>query len=82
MNETKLEKKCFFYFSGNRVMGIVPNGVISNRINAQPEMIWPVPHHWSLEDAATVPLAYCFAYYCLVRKFTFTYFFYYKFAHS
>ncbi|CAH0714771.1 unnamed protein product, partial [Brenthis ino] len=54
--------------AGNRVMGIVPDQVISTQVKAQPELLWPVPDHWSLEDAATVPLAYCIAFYCLMIK--------------
>ncbi|CAH0714556.1 unnamed protein product, partial [Brenthis ino] len=54
--------------TGNRVMGIVPDQVISTQVKAQPELLWPVPDHWSLEDAATVPLAYCIAFYCLMIK--------------
>ncbi|XP_072934746.1 fatty acid synthase-like [Epargyreus clarus] len=51
--------------SGIRVMGLVYNGAVSSRVQADPEMLWPVPAHWTLQDAATVPLAYCLAYYCL-----------------
>ncbi|KOB66860.1 Uncharacterized protein OBRU01_20664 [Operophtera brumata] len=54
--------------SGERVMGLVKNGAISTVITAQPDMMWPVPAHWSLEDAATVPLAYVQAFYCLKIK--------------
>ncbi|XP_072934757.1 fatty acid synthase-like [Epargyreus clarus] len=55
--------------SGLRVMGLSPDGAARARLRARPELLWPVPAHWSLEDAATVPLAYCLAYYCLVEKF-------------
>ncbi|XP_068623475.1 fatty acid synthase-like [Battus philenor] len=51
--------------SGNRVMGIVSGGAASTRVSARPQLLWPVPDHWTLEDAATVPLAYCLAFYCL-----------------
>ncbi|KAJ8711411.1 hypothetical protein PYW07_008653 [Mythimna separata] len=54
--------------SGERVMGIVHSGSASSVVRAQPELLWPVPAHWSLEDAATVPLAYVHALYCLVIK--------------
>ncbi|KOB65606.1 Uncharacterized protein OBRU01_16628, partial [Operophtera brumata] len=54
--------------SGERVMGLVKNGAISTIVTAQPDMMWPVPAHWSLEDAATVPLAYAQAFYCLKIK--------------
>lgn len=48
-------------------MGIVSSGAASSQVQPQPELLWPVPAHWSLEDAATVPLAYALAFYCLVR---------------
>ncbi|XP_049870283.1 fatty acid synthase-like [Pectinophora gossypiella] len=54
--------------SGDRVMGLVPNGAASGRVIASPELLWPVPAHWTLEDAATVPLAYAQAFYCLGIK--------------
>ncbi|KAJ8713074.1 hypothetical protein PYW08_008378 [Mythimna loreyi] len=54
--------------SGERVMGLVHSGAASSVVRAQPELLWPVPAHWSLEDAATVPLAYVHALYCLIIK--------------
>ncbi|CAB3246473.1 unnamed protein product [Arctia plantaginis] len=53
---------------GQPVMGVVRSGAASNQVRAQPELLWPVPAHWSLEDAATVPLAYLQAFYCLGIK--------------
>ncbi|XP_069357135.1 fatty acid synthase-like [Maniola hyperantus] len=60
----------YYDFSGTteskvRVMGIAHEESISTSVKAKPELLWPVPQHWSLEDAATVPLAYCLAFYCL-----------------
>ncbi|XP_022831847.1 fatty acid synthase-like [Spodoptera litura] len=54
--------------SGERVMGLVPHGAASSVVHARPELLWPVPAHWTLEDAATVPLAYAHALYCLGIK--------------
>ncbi|XP_047999606.1 fatty acid synthase-like [Leguminivora glycinivorella] len=54
---------------GERVFGIVLDGSICNQVTAQPELLWPVPDHWDLEDAATVPLPYLQAFYCLVSIF-------------
>ncbi|CAH0696877.1 unnamed protein product [Spodoptera exigua] len=54
--------------SGERVMGLVAHGAASSVVHARPELLWPVPAHWSLEDAATVPLAYAHALYCLGLK--------------
>ncbi|KAJ2952058.1 hypothetical protein O0L34_g4321 [Tuta absoluta] len=53
---------------GIRMMGIVRNGSASTTVTAVPGLTWPVPAQWSLEDAATVPLAYAQAYYCLGIK--------------
>lgn len=47
-------------------MGLVSGGAVFSSIEADPDLIWPVPDHWSLEDAASVPLPYVYAYYCLV----------------
>ncbi|XP_045454234.1 fatty acid synthase-like [Melitaea cinxia] len=53
--------------SGERVMGIVYDKSIKTTVRANPNLLWPVPDHWTLEDAATVPLAYSLAFYCLVN---------------
>ncbi|CAH2051824.1 unnamed protein product, partial [Iphiclides podalirius] len=54
---------------GERVMGLVSSGAASSHVLASPELLWPVPKHWTLEEAATVPLAYCVAFYCLCIKY-------------
>ncbi|KAH9645168.1 hypothetical protein HF086_005713 [Spodoptera exigua] len=53
---------------GNRVMGLVAGGSLSTTVEADSDLLWPVPEHWSLQDAATVPLPYALAYYCLTIK--------------
>ncbi|XP_063541568.1 fatty acid synthase-like [Cydia strobilella] len=53
---------------GERVFGIARDGSIRNQVTAQLELLWPVPDHWGLEDAATVPLPYLQAFYCLTMK--------------
>nr|XP_049699380.1 fatty acid synthase-like [Helicoverpa armigera] len=54
---------------GEHVMGITPtSGSVSAKIRSPVQYLWPVPSHWSLEDAATVPLAYTIAFYCLGIK--------------
>ncbi|XP_026332436.1 fatty acid synthase-like, partial [Hyposmocoma kahamanoa] len=53
---------------GERVMGILPSGAASSRVKVRPELLWPVPVHWSLEDAVTVPSAYLQAFYCYNKK--------------
>ncbi|XP_052739228.1 fatty acid synthase [Bicyclus anynana] len=73
-SENKENMKLIEYdFSGitnrkERVMGIVQEKSINASIQAKPELLWPIPGHWTLEDAATVPLAYCLAFYCLFFK--------------
>ncbi|XP_052739226.1 fatty acid synthase [Bicyclus anynana] len=53
---------------GERVMGIVQEESVKGLVQAKPELLWPVPEYWTLEEAATVPLAYCLAFYCLYFK--------------
>ncbi|XP_047994170.1 fatty acid synthase-like isoform X3 [Leguminivora glycinivorella] len=52
---------------GTRVMGLM-RGAAREQARALPHLLWPVPAHWSLEDAATVPFAYAHALYCLTIK--------------
>ncbi|XP_049878856.1 fatty acid synthase-like [Pectinophora gossypiella] len=53
---------------GDRVMGVIPTGAACSRVKARSNLLWPVPDHWSLEEAATVPSAYAQAFYCLGVK--------------
>ncbi|XP_022827106.1 fatty acid synthase-like [Spodoptera litura] len=53
---------------GDRVMGLVAGGALSTTVEADSDLLWPVPEYWSLQDAATVPLPYAVAYYCLAIK--------------
>jgi len=39
-------------------MGIVPQGAFASMVLADKDMLWDVPEHWTLEDAATVPVVY------------------------
>ncbi|XP_063896663.1 fatty acid synthase-like [Helicoverpa armigera] len=58
-----------YLYIGDYVMGITPtSGSVSAKIRSPVQYLWPVPSHWSLEDAATVPLAYTIAFYCLGIK--------------
>ncbi|XP_051160074.1 fatty acid synthase-like [Leptopilina boulardi] len=72
--KNRLEMKCFGYeysginSKGSKVMGIAANGAFSNYITADTDYTWKIPDNWSLEDAATVPLAYAVAYLALVIK--------------
>ncbi|XP_061706672.1 fatty acid synthase-like [Cydia pomonella] len=53
--------------TGKRVMGIVTRGLATS-VMADTSFLWEVPNHWSLEEAATVPIAYATAYYALVVR--------------
>ncbi|CAG4933491.1 unnamed protein product [Colias eurytheme] len=70
----KVKKNCYgMDFSGVtdkgvRVMGLIEGGAIRSRVKANLNLLWPVPETWNLEDAATVPLAYAQAFYCLAIK--------------
>ncbi|XP_046964445.1 fatty acid synthase-like [Vanessa cardui] len=52
--------------NGNRVMGIVKNSGISNLVITDKALIWGIPDEWTLEEAASVPVAYGTVYYALV----------------
>jgi fatty acid synthase len=39
-------------------MGMVPRGALTSVLLADEDLLWDVPEHWTLEDAATVPVAY------------------------
>ncbi|XP_063238814.1 fatty acid synthase-like [Bacillus rossius redtenbacheri] len=53
---------------GRRVMCLARLEPGNARLTMEPRLMWPVPETWSLEDAATVPLAYVMAYYSLGLK--------------
>ena len=55
-------------YQGSRVMGITRFGSLSTYVRPIPEITWRVPDHWTLEDAATVPVAYSMAYWSLLQK--------------
>jgi fatty acid synthase len=43
---------------GLRVMGIASHQAIASMVLTGSAMVWDVPDNWTLEDAATVPVAY------------------------
>lgn len=53
---------------GKRIMSMVQNKGLSNQIICDRNMTWEVPTHWSLEEAATVPVTYGTAYYALYLR--------------
>jgi fatty acid synthase len=43
---------------GQRVMGMIDQQAIASVVLGDRTMLWDVPDHWTLEDAATVPVAF------------------------
>ncbi|KAH7949484.1 hypothetical protein HPB49_011285 [Dermacentor silvarum] len=56
------------YRDGRRVMGLVSSHAMATVVAADPQLVWSVPEAWSLEEAATIPLAYTTAYYALLVR--------------
>ncbi|KPJ04123.1 Fatty acid synthase [Papilio xuthus] len=54
--------------NGEQVMGLLAKGALSSVVVPDPELVWPVPRHWSLQEAATVPLPYVHAFYILSKS--------------
>ncbi|TMS37085.1 hypothetical protein L596_004095 [Steinernema carpocapsae] len=53
---------------GSRIMGILPAQALATTVVVDREYAWAVPEHWTLEQAATVPVAYTTAYYALIMR--------------
>ncbi|XP_049271380.1 fatty acid synthase-like [Rhipicephalus sanguineus] len=51
---------------GRRVMGAVPAQGLATAVAVDPTFLWEVPETWSLQQAATIPMAYATAYYALL----------------
>jgi len=49
-------------------MGLLPAKGLASVVDAQRQHIWSVPQDWSLEQAATIPVAYSTAFYALVVR--------------
>jgi NADPH:quinone reductase len=48
--------------SGRRVMGYIQWGAFAEKVAAYTNMLWPVPEHWTDEQAAAFPVNYFTAY--------------------
>jgi NADPH:quinone reductase len=48
--------------SSRRVMGYIQWGAFAQKVGAYPNLLWPVPEHWSDEQAAAFPVNYFTAY--------------------
>ena len=44
--------------AGHRVMGYIQWAAFAEKVAAQPHMLWPVPDHWTDEEAAAFPVNY------------------------
>ena len=55
--------------NGRRVVGLVAAKALATSVVVNvSDFLWPIPDHWSMEEACTVPVAYCTAYYALVIR--------------
>lgn len=54
--------------SGKRVMGVTIKRPLENQTIADNHFLWELPKHWTLEDGATVPVAYVTSYHALYLK--------------
>ncbi|KAK9502675.1 hypothetical protein O3M35_011397 [Rhynocoris fuscipes] len=53
---------------GNRVMGITPHSSLATHTMVELDYKIPVPKEWTIEQAATVPVAYATCYYGLIIR--------------
>lgn len=54
--------------TGKRVMGILPAKGLATAVDTNKRFLWNIPDNWSMEEASTVPVTYCTAYYALVVR--------------
>jgi NADPH2:quinone reductase len=48
--------------TGRRVIGYIQWGAFAEKVAAYPNLLWPVPNHWTDEQAAAFPVNYFTAY--------------------
>lgn len=51
--------------NGRKVMGMLKSGGLATTLLADVDFLWEVPDKWTLEEAATIPVAYAISYYAL-----------------
>ncbi|KDR18643.1 hypothetical protein L798_06624, partial [Zootermopsis nevadensis] len=73
LTKNRLKQDCIqgleysgYNVNGQRVMGMCEFGSLATMVMADKELLWNVPEHWTLEEAATVPVVYGTAYSALV----------------
>ncbi|XP_073848315.1 fatty acid synthase 3 [Musca autumnalis] len=49
--------------TGKRIMSMVVKGGVGSYVEKPSKLIWEVPPHWSMKEAATVPVVYITVYY-------------------
>ncbi|XP_013112283.2 fatty acid synthase [Stomoxys calcitrans] len=49
--------------TGCRIMSMVAQGGVGSHVKKLSKLVWKVPDHWSLKEAATVPVVYITVYY-------------------
>ncbi|XP_049273356.1 LOW QUALITY PROTEIN: fatty acid synthase-like [Rhipicephalus sanguineus] len=54
--------------NGRRIMGVLGGKCIATMVTADPLAMWEIPDSWTMEEAATVPVAYSTAYYALLVR--------------
>ncbi|XP_075231646.1 fatty acid synthase-like [Lycorma delicatula] len=55
------------YETGERIMGLAPFESGMTLLQPDPDLCWPLPDNWNIEDAVTVPFTYSLAYYSLIE---------------
>lgn len=66
----RLDQECILGFefsgvtqrTGERVMGTIISGAMATQIVPADNLLWKVPDHWSLQEAATCPVVYVTVY--------------------
>lgn len=68
---SRLDQSCVLGFeysgietsTGRRIMSMVAKGGVASYVEKPTKLIWEVPKHWTMKEAATVPVVYITVYY-------------------
>lgn len=65
LDSGRLDQECVLGFeysgiteSGRRVMGMIISGAMATYVETDDTLTWDAPSHWTLEEAATIPVVY------------------------